>query len=1572
VKVLRGGAERGYACMDFSGDGDKLASVSTSPDYMLTIWDWQEESMGLHSKAFGQDVWNVKFSKDDSRRLTTSGIGHIRFWKMAATFTGLKLQGSIGKFGKVDLSDIEHFVELPDGKVISGTENGSLLLWEGNFIKCRFVQVGNKPCHTGPITFLHHDRIEKCIISASLDGSLRWWDFGAIDSAEVDSDHSMDFTLLPLAEYRLPENAGMKSVMDCGTHGNQRSFIIVDSSGTASNISFVWKGGNTFNLCDSLIQNQDKTSQDPISISTSVEPFHFFHSGAVTGIDTCPVDHLVATCGEDGRIFCTHYHQRKIVATQHFPVPASCLKWLPENLEKSGNTFAVGFSDGTVKLLTITPNPEGGSELIRRMVFKPHNAEVRDIGFSSDGRCLATTSVEGTVFFFQCRDLVENVLWEPLCFINLGKILNAAIYCEKLFWSPNDDFLLASCSDFIEREFSVSRVKTAGLDASNSSFEIVLDYDTIQPVLSVLSNAKSGILEIIDPRKQNETNLNRIEETTAESNSAPVGTQNELLVDTGVVPLKMLSGVYKFDKDSRILVLGGVYGGNQNMICEYDRVSDSVTSVPVGVYSLDGKEFLKFPSLTAIRYGWSRRYLSLGLSDGSVLLKLPNHMEIYSRYIGHDNTVTGTALSFDDQYIFSVGKDGCLVSYRIREDIVTKRGSELAKDLDAGIFAGQTVKERSKIADPSYLIYISSSGPEDVSFKNYPALSSVLDSAVSFEGVADLPPEAYSIQDNRLKLEEHAKKNAAEDLKGRVIASVKALRKDYEKIIQENDSVPESVRLSVEELAVDGRYFTQSEEVLHKAIAEVHLENAYVTEKTEKLLEKLKSRYVNGLLMEEFPLSTFHPPESSEISSSKKLKCTVWSLRITALNSNVKDIISQVKSQVRLEELKDSQQRSNDLAQKKALSAMDEMKSRLQNREDHVDKLENVVKEKISTNFGDKDEVKHESTVVVRRARRKERKDELRKHELQKPNEHEDDSRDVESIRNAERTIGDYKLKSAEDYEVPEDQRINALRKVRQMAMLEDSMSVIRLAFNEKFLLLRQLKREIIFNIRCSNARIREIDLELNQQQLSSNLWEPTLDSVEFPDDFDEVTAEELQEFISNSKDFSWERMQPHQIPVQSTTTGKKLQISKNSKTNSFEVTRFDKEIPSVLTESAKLDTISSCTNEDLSPENHAIHNVKSKFFEVDEGLIHSQYSAISGPSQGDTSFEHMEKAIPILKYTKLLLKHRMTLTNPSKNQTKLIEQRRIKLQFERQMIQKEISSTLNSFHVALDELRIQRHQITTDLKLAEFKLLTLYQEYLLLQTFEARDNLLQQKQVKNKSDEKDNYSLSYENKMKLESKLEEIQHWNEKLLSITNELKSVLPDSHPYYDILHKIFRKKVKRNKSHEDENENGEEEDEQSDDGDDGDEDDELEEVEDICPPGCDQIIFEKILDLREKKLDTEEVCGEINKNIEDLKRTGERLKQREKQIAKETQQTEYEVTQFQLQKQAALNQIKVLIPLRLSQIFAFENSGTLTGPTEETKSSQLEDLVENSQSIVTMDKRTLVPVVKMKSHALFSTK
>jgi len=117
-------------------------------------------------------------------------VGHIKFWNISNTFTGLKLQGYLGKFGIVELSDISTFLHLSDGKVLSSSETGYLLLWEGGLIKCVISRPGGKPCHNGKIYVLLTEEGE--IYSSGEDGFVRIWDFENIDNADVSFDSNQN------------------------------------------------------------------------------------------------------------------------------------------------------------------------------------------------------------------------------------------------------------------------------------------------------------------------------------------------------------------------------------------------------------------------------------------------------------------------------------------------------------------------------------------------------------------------------------------------------------------------------------------------------------------------------------------------------------------------------------------------------------------------------------------------------------------------------------------------------------------------------------------------------------------------------------------------------------------------------------------------------------------------------------------------------------------------------------------------------------------------------------------------------------------------------------------------------------------------------------------------------------------------------------------------------------------------------------------------------------------------------------------------------------------------------------
>lgn len=344
---------------------------------------------------------------------------------MAATFTGLKLQGYIGKFGKVELSDIAAFAELPDGKVVSGTESGSLLLWEGNFIKCRFTQVGGNLCHRGEICYVDLDRKERCLITAGLDGFIRWWDFDAIDSAEVDSDNSMDFELQPIATYHLT-GVGIKSMIDTGvvaeSTGDFRGFIILDSNGALRFIKFPMvtiEGATAPQL--SLVAHSLNINPNAPGLAPDGKFINNFHAGAVPGLDTSPLAHFAVTSGVDGTVRVWDYVGRKLLATRDFASAATALRWLPLSLDADGHSFLVGFADGVVRMLKLAISEEDETIVTRTMVMKPHNAPVTDLSFDTSRNVLATSGKDGIVFFFNCTEFNgPKKSWTPLCFVTIA------------------------------------------------------------------------------------------------------------------------------------------------------------------------------------------------------------------------------------------------------------------------------------------------------------------------------------------------------------------------------------------------------------------------------------------------------------------------------------------------------------------------------------------------------------------------------------------------------------------------------------------------------------------------------------------------------------------------------------------------------------------------------------------------------------------------------------------------------------------------------------------------------------------------------------------------------------------------------------------------------------------------------------------------------------------------------------------------------------------------------------------------------------------------------------------------
>lgn len=94
-----------------------MCSQGGQPDNTLIIWDWKKSKVVLKTKSHQEEVKVCRFSNYKTHHLVTSGMKFIKFWKISKTFTGIKLKGNLGCYGKLELSNILGFLSMPDEKV---------------------------------------------------------------------------------------------------------------------------------------------------------------------------------------------------------------------------------------------------------------------------------------------------------------------------------------------------------------------------------------------------------------------------------------------------------------------------------------------------------------------------------------------------------------------------------------------------------------------------------------------------------------------------------------------------------------------------------------------------------------------------------------------------------------------------------------------------------------------------------------------------------------------------------------------------------------------------------------------------------------------------------------------------------------------------------------------------------------------------------------------------------------------------------------------------------------------------------------------------------------------------------------------------------------------------------------------------------------------------------------------------------------------------------------------------------------------------------------------------------------
>ncbi|KAB5533238.1 hypothetical protein PHYPO_G00129510 [Pangasianodon hypophthalmus] len=1390
---LREGTSKVYSCVNFNRDGTLLASVGGAPDYMLTVWDWNQEQVVLRCKAFSQDVYRVTFSPDNPGQLTTSGSGHIKFWKMADTFTCLKLQGMLGRFGKTPLTDIEGYVELPDGKVVSGSEWGNMLVWDGGLIKVEIGRKKGRTCHAGPIQQFTLDEGE--LITVGADGAVRCWDFETIDTADCVDDSGL-FVIEPMNELIIGRNVSL-SCMVRSTIPDSTIWFAQDSNGG------IWKLDLSFS-----------------NITLEPECLFSFHAGAIEGMDVSGFSHLMATTALDRSVRIFDFLSNKELTVTHYRQGGSTLTWAPRM-----SLLVVGCEDGVVRLLELY-NPQSLDEVAEhnlpelrlKQAFKPHNASVTAISYKHNGQIMATGSADGTVFFFSVGDS-----YEPIGFVTVpGPV-------QGLQWAPQSherNTLLVACQmgHVVEVEAPDAHDPPEGNTYHLQNLPI--RHFCFHSIKSrIKRDAEISRRQALKEKRQKEKALQEVkdqEQTPTEEDEEEEEEEEELPpIFIPNPPSPLHCAFYSNEPGAFWLSVGGYDSGylyhckfsEQQSADQSERKDEPFAFVPV-------QDADHNPILT-VCFCEVRQLLLCGMQDGSIRVYplesgdlQPVHMQAYWALGVHDSqygSLRQLRVSHDGRFVLSTGADGNIFSFRLLEM------EEMEEALQRG---------HAKVPSPR-LILDTEPAPLDIE-----------------------DPAAYSIETAKQKLELDRMLREAESRKQERRKKLAELRSRFKVLLQQNQSLPEHVRLQRSELELDCRFREEVERWTAERVREVRRELAWEMERHRIGLQKLQERFMDSVVCDTVTVSA--------IRSDHK----VSTYRLVALSNKFHQLKQQGRATQHSQEVcgpKEQKETHADvITAEEALPATAVLQRRVP--QGAGGKLAARQAEKLR---------KAAEKAEKARARIEQRKREWDELYAAKPSEDYEDPEDIRAIQLAKENMGDFKLKTAQDYTVPEHLRMNVEKKTAQLVELEEQIYQRKSQMNVRVLALRDSKVALVSQFRSHMHQLLAVQKLLPPEKHRPPPTTPVLTPEETPEkelQYSRTTLERYAAARAKMSHTSWD--DKHEEPRD----------------------------------------VLEMMQQDVDEDTHA-----------EEEHTHAEEE----DTHAEEEHTHAEEV------------HIHARENLSELEQEMMEVEEIRNLYLQDKLIRQMAEAMCAFDANLCLLRHEKIKLDVQMKLADLRYVTLFEELLLLKEFEKREFTLQERRNACVQEERELRSKMEECKYQLEMKKRDIAKLHERENVLASTFQDSLGENNKFADFLTRVFKKKIKRVKKKEkpgtDEEEEESEEDSDEESDWDSDEDDEESDGaggfdDSVCPPNCDPELFENTLILREHRLDLEELLQEEKMIADSLRKECDSLTKKEKIVQSNLKAAEGDLELLNREKQQKVNELDVVVPLRIHQI-EYMNNGVM---------------------------------------------
>ncbi|KAL5270287.1 hypothetical protein ACHWQZ_G001132 [Mnemiopsis leidyi] len=1404
-RICRKGTETMYAFLSFSPDGEKLASLGSSPDYMLTIWDWRREKIILRSKAHGQDVFRVTFSTEIEGQLTTGGLGHIKFWKMAATFTGLKLQGELGKFGRTAISDVEGYVELPDGKVLSGSEWGNMLLWDGDLIKCELSSTENNNCHNGQVQEIFLDEGE--LITAGADGSVKIWDFETIDGADVLEEDAM-FPMEPMSEMHVGEGVSIISMCKTVNENNDTNsmWLAQDAAGG------IWRLDISVSL----------TKKAPELIQS-------YHAGPVRGIVPCPYTHMSASMGSDGAVRVVDYLRKHTLVCKKYKSGGSCILWPGRNVDSKMVTLIGGFTDGVIRVMTLDyadQESEFDLKIVLQHALKPHKGEVTAMIIDDEGKTLVTGSAEdSTLFFF---DITSNYM--PIGFMKLEAPVKTMAWSNSskrvLVGLSSGVVLEVECPDPGEVDSSVTYEIEPGSRMNRYEFKSI-NYKIQKAAFeTVKMKREEEQQKRLDKIKEDEGEEAYLEEKKAIEEARAA--EEVPVFEPPTVPNQILK-IFPYE-DKFYLSLDGSDAGALYECTFNDPLADM--PVPDNIRGrwvrkcgeplrvIDMETDTTIHEISLMQDGSN---VMVGMGDGTI--RIHKKLEGKGLEMGppftlpahSSGSVNGIMTSFDTRFLISGGHDGNLFVYKVNH-----AGVELSLPSPADSLLKQKAKEDVPMVDD----------------------------------IDDL--KAYSIEEAKQKREHEKMLKTAEDKKVKVRKTIATLRSKFKKLKVVNKDLPKHLALVAQDFEMD----PQMGSIIAQEVSDmkdlIRKQLAWNSEKHRLQLMKLRKRFKDVVATERIVL---HAVESDHVVST--FRCAKPSEVMQQALDDFKKKLADDSTGAPGSRGSDAR-RISTIVRQSSSQGLGFMRKAT---ELDMHAPTTVVGSKGSKKLKDAKANKRLAKAEERKSKRLQREMAWKNLYSRKPSENYEDPKMLAAIDDAKSNMGDFNLKTAKNYKVPESQRQGGTYKRAQLLELRRMIYMTKMNFNERLLALRDRKQKMISEAEAWSKRLDVIQAELPADSVLNKPKVPKLLDDEIPERAMEYTAESLREFKK----------------------------------------RYDEEKKRGPADEGGFGGFGGFGGGGDAPPQAAAPESKP---------VGPPSKQTTAPTS--TTKQKKEEA-PQEELKEDLLS---ALESENENLKKMM------MLHEQECLINQMNEAYKEFDLELVKLRADKIQLDVELKNGDLRIILLFEELLLLKEFEKRENFLQEALSSKLSDRDEMSDKIEELEEKLSNKkmyMEELQE-NEKLLydSFTEQL----GENNKFADFLTKVFKKKIKRvKKTAEMEGDSDESDSDDDFDSSSEEEDDDEDGVEhldlNICPPGCSQELYDATIVMREKKLDLEEAIQEEKKIIDSLKKEVDALIKKNKVISHGVKCAKNDLEAFQLEKQKKMNELDMIVTLNLDQIQFMQN-------------------------------------------------